>query len=139
MINLEICLKLIAGMQIFIAIVNLFLVRILGWEKDVRQMPLLVREVFQVHLWFISVILLIFGFLTWRFAAEMQSGSNAVATWLAGAMGLFWLLRVILQVVYYSGSHWRGQAGRTLIHVMCLAIYSGMMAVDLWAFLQGKF
>ena len=35
--------------QILIAVLNLFLVRIMGWRPDLDRMPLLIREVFQVH------------------------------------------------------------------------------------------
>jgi hypothetical protein len=83
------------------------------------------REVFQVHVWFISITLAIFGVMTWRFSGELASGSNEVAQWLAAGVGLFWGIRTVLQVVYYSSSHWRGKAGRTVAHVALLCIYGG--------------
>lgn len=69
--------------------------------------------------------------LTWRFATEMANGSNPVATWVAAAIGLFWGVRSVLQVTYYSASHWRSQPGRTLVHIAVLLAYGGMATVYL--------
>lgn len=128
----ELLLAAAAG-QIFIALLNLFLARLMRWQEDLRRIPLLIREVFHIHSWFISVTLTIFGVLTWRFAREMATGAQPLASWLAAAIGLFWGVRTILQVTYYSSSHWRGQAGRTVIHICLLLAYGGMAATYLIA------
>ncbi len=126
-------LKTAAAAQIAVAVLNLFLTRILNWKQDVLKMPLLLREVFYVHAWFISVTLAIFGVLTWRFSVEIASRSESVAQWLAAAIGIFWAFRTALQVFYYSASHWRGQFQRTLIHVTLLLLYGGMAGVYLFS------
>jgi len=123
--NLRGFLILAAALQLGIAALNLFLVPLLKWKADVARMPLLVREVFYVHAWFISVTLAIFAVLTLRFSEEMALGGNVVARWLAVGIAFFWAIRTVLQVAYYSSSHWRGQPGRTAIHVVLLLLYGG--------------
>jgi len=123
--GLQVALIAAGAGQIGIAVINLFLVRLMRWEEDLARMSLLVREVFWIHGWFISAMLTLFGILTLRFAAEMSAGENPVLQWLAGAIGIFWALRAVLQVTHYSPSHWRGQPGRTLIHILILIIYPG--------------
>ena len=118
-----------ALIQLGIAVLNLFLVRLLGWQRDLESMPLLVREVFRVHAWFISITLALFGIWTWRFVEELANGDNLVARWLAAGIGLFWAIRTVLQVTYYSRSHWRGQTGRTIIHFALLMIYGALALV----------
>jgi hypothetical protein len=130
-------LKAAALAQISIAVLNLFLTRLLKWKGELLQMPLLLREVFHVHAWFISVTLAIFGVITWRFSNEMASGSQVMAQWLAMTVGLFWAFRTVLQVCYYSSSHWRGQILRTAIHVTLLLMYGGMAGVYLYSSLGG--
>lgn len=130
-------LEIAAVLQFGIALLNLFLSRLLGWREAILQMPLLVREVFWVHAWFISVTLVIFAVMTLRFARQMAGGGNPVCEWLAGAIGLFWLIRTVLQITYYSSSHWRGQLGRTIAHVALLVTYGGFAATYLWAAFGG--
>jgi len=121
-------LRLAAVFQLAIATLNLFLVPLLRWEQPVAAMPLLMREVFHVHAWFISITLAIFAILTWRFAGEMAGAGNPLAKWLAMGIGVFWATRTVLQTTYYSSSHWRGHAGRTVVHVLLLVVYGGFSA-----------
>ena len=126
--KLEIVLYVVAAAQLGVAVVNLFLVRLLGWRTDLERMPLLIREVFVVHAWFISTTLAIFGAITLRFAPDFAAASHEVFRWLAGGIGFFWALRTVLQMTYYSSSHWRGRTGRTIIHIVLLATYGGCAA-----------
>jgi len=84
----QLALQIAAFAQLGIAILNLFLVRILKWKEDLNQLPLLLREVFYVHSWFISLILTIFAVMTLQFGAEMVSGTNPACSWLAGCIGI---------------------------------------------------
>src|SRR6266850_3748066 len=137
--HILICLlQAVAIGQIAVAILNLFLVRLMKWESDLGRMPLLVREVFQVHAWFISVTLAIFGTLTWRFAGEMAAGSNPIGQWLCAGIGLFWAIRTVLQVTYYSSSHWKGRFDRTVTHFLLLFAYGGMALLYLYVGFGGR-
>jgi hypothetical protein len=129
---LPLLLQCAAELQLAIALLNLFLVPLLNWQHDLARMPLLLREVFQVHAWFISITLTMFASMTWRFAAEMAGGANPVCQWLATGIGLFWGIRTVLQVAYYSSSHWRGHPGRTVAHVALLILYGGFASIYLW-------
>jgi len=135
--TLALVLRFAALLQLGIALLNLCLVRLLHWRSDLDRMPLLLREVFQVHAWFISITLVIFGSITWRFADELALKANSVGQWLAVGIGSFWAIRAVLQVTYYSSFHWRGRFDRTAAHVLLLVIYSGFAAVYLLAGLHG--
>ncbi len=129
-------LRAAAVSQALIAVLNLFLVPMMRWRDDMARIPLLIREVFQVHAWFISVTLSIFAALTWRFT-EQLIGGNPLGSWLAAAIGAFWALRAVLQVTYYSASHWRHRPDRTLIHIALLLTYGGFAVVYLSAAVFG--
>lgn len=60
---LENVLRLAAVGQICLAVLNFNIVRVMGWRDEVARMPSLVREVFHVHTWFISITLGIFAAL----------------------------------------------------------------------------
>src|SRR3712207_4075595 len=110
---LEIGLRIAAVAQFAIALINLSLVRLMNWRADLERMPLLIREVFHVHLIFITITVATFAVLTWRFASEIAARANATAVWLAAAIGIFWAIRSVVQWTHYSGSHWRGDPTRT--------------------------
>jgi hypothetical protein len=129
--TLRLLLSVSAVLQVAIAILNVGLVRFLKWKDDLDRLPLLLRQVIMAHLWFISLTLAIFGVMTWRFSTEMSTGSGRGSVWLAGAIGLFGAVRAVVQVAYYSASHWRGRAGRTMIHAALILVYGGMGSVYL--------
>src|ERR1700722_12934918 len=114
--HLPTLLRIVAAAQIGLSILSLCLPRILDWKADIARMPLLVRQVFEIHSWFIALTLAIWGVLTWRFAPEMAQASTPIAQWLCAAIGIFWGVRCVLQWTHYSISHWRGNPIRTVIH-----------------------
>jgi len=123
-------LRIAAAAQLAIALLNLFLVRLLDWKADLDRLPLLLREVFHVHCWFISITLGIFGVMTLRFADAMAASSNETCRWLTAGIGIFWAIRTVLQVTYYSSGHWHGRPVRTAMHVALLATYGGLALVS---------
>lgn len=125
-----------AAGQFAISMLNLRIPKLLHWEEDLARLPLLVREVFQVHVWFITITLLVFSSTTVRFAAELAAGSLPLGRWLCCAIGLFWLIRTIIQVTYYSSSHWRGLPSRTAIHFILLGAYGALAGTYLTAGLR---
>jgi hypothetical protein len=127
--NLDLLLRAAALAQLGIAGLNLVLVRIMNWKPELDRAPLLIREVFRVHCIFISITLTIFGILTWHFAPEMAAAVDPLGVWLAAAIGGFWGIRSVMQWLYYSPSHWHGNAGRTLIHFVLFFGYAAFAAV----------
>jgi len=126
---LDLALRAAAIAQFAVAILNLFLIRIMKWKPDLERAPLLVREVFRIHVVFISITLSIFGALSWQFAHEIARAASPLAIWLAVAIGLFWFVRSVMQWLHYSASHWRGNSLRTLIHWALFFGYGAMAVV----------
>ncbi len=122
-----------ASGQLALAALNLRLDKLLHWEAELDKMSQLLREVFFVHKWFISITLAIFGVITLRFAGEMSEGLIPMGRWLAVGIGAFWAIRTLIQWLYYSKSHWAGDTGRTLVHWILTICYGGSAAVYLIA------
>ncbi len=129
MAHLELGLRIVAVAQIALAALSLCLPRILNWKPDIDRMSPLVRDVFAIHSWFIALTLVIWGVLTWVFAGEFAHAPTALSRWLCAVIGIFWGVRCILQWTHYSPSHWRGQAGRTVIHWTLFLGYAAWTAV----------
>ena len=127
-----------AAAQLSVAVLNLFLVRIMKWEEEVARMPQLVREVFHVHAWFITITLAIFGVVTIRFVEELAAGTNNLGRWLAAGIGIFWLIRWLMQFFYYDSSHWRGKRAETIVHIVLIFLYGSLAGVYLLTAFQGQ-
>ena len=135
--NLELFLRVAALAQLGIVVLNLFLVRLMNWRPDLEAMSLLIREVFQIHMYFISITLAIFGVLTWRFAGELATAAQPLCVWLAIGIGIFWAIRSVMQWSHYSTVHWRGDRLRTAIHWTLFLGYGTFAAVYFTAATRG--
>jgi hypothetical protein len=127
--HLELFLRLAALAQLGVAVLNLFLIQIMKWERDLVSAPLLIREVFQIHTYFISITLAIFGTLTWRFAGDIARAAHPLCVWLAFGIGCFWSIRSVMQWSHYSSSHWHDDRFRTVIHWTLFLGYGALGAV----------
>jgi hypothetical protein len=127
--HLETLLRVVALMQFGLAVLSLCLPCLLDWKEEIGRMSLLVREVFEIHAWFIALTLVIWSVMTWRFAPEMAHAPTMLARWLCGAIGFFWGLRAVLQWTHYSASHWRGIRDRTVIHWLLTFGYAAWAGV----------
>lgn len=131
--KLELLLRLAALAQLGVVFLNLFLIRIMNWRPDLDAMPLLLREVFRIHVYFISITLAIFGAVTWQFAGDIANAAHPICVWLAIGIGVFWAIRSVMQWTHYSAVHWRGDRLRTVIHWMLFLGYGAFAAVYLTA------
>jgi len=118
--------------QLAVAALNLRLEAILGWKPHLETLPPLMREVFVVHKWFISITLVIFATLTLRFAGEIASGASSLGRWLAAAIGIFWAIRTVIQWCYYGRDNWRGKGRETAVHWILTLVYGGWTALYLF-------
>lgn len=131
--HLDSLLRLAAAGQLFIAILGPMIPRLLDWREPIARMPLLVREVFHVHTFFIGLTCAIFGTLTWVFAADIATAAHPMLRWFAFSLGLFWGIRCVMQWAFYSTSHWRGLLPQTVAHWTLFLGYGGFTAAYLLA------
>lgn len=129
---LELLLAAAALAQTVVAILNLQLERILGWKAAIAGLPPLIREVFVVHKWFISITLFGFAAITLRFAPEIAGGASELSRWIAAVIGLFWSIRTFIQWGYYSHNHWIGKRRETAVHWTLTFAYAGLAGVYLF-------
>lgn len=130
--HLESLLVIAAAGQLIVALLNLRLEKILQWSAPLASLPSLMREVFVVHKWFISIAVVIFALFTLRFADALGSGHDAMARWMSASIGAFWAIRTVLQWSYYGSEHWRGKGRETAVHWILTLVYGGWAALYGW-------
>lgn len=94
----------LAGLvQVAIAAANCFLPKKPKYRENLKRVSPIVRQVFLVHAGYVVGVLLLFAAVNFEFSSDLNSG-RSLGRFLAGAMALFWLCRVPLQVCYYDAS-----------------------------------
>jgi hypothetical protein len=89
------------ALQLVIIAGNFVLPKKLQCRENLARVSPMIREVFIVHWVYIVFVLGIFVSLSFWFAPEL-AGASRLGRYLSGAIALFWLLRVPIQLFFYD-------------------------------------
>ena len=118
----------IAG-AIHIALIaaNFVLPQRIGCRENLPRVSPLIRQIFIVHWIYIVLVLAIFASLCLFFAQDL-AGASSLGRFLAGAMAIFWLLRIPFQFLFYDPEvrrqHRLGDVAYTVAISYLAAIFS---------------
>jgi hypothetical protein len=101
--GLLLLLWLAGFVQLAIAFANFFLPTRLSYRENLSRVSPIIRQIFVVHWIYIVGVVLLFALLTFGFAGELASG-HGLGRFLATAIGLFWLFRAPVQLLYYDAT-----------------------------------
>lgn len=98
-----------------------------SWKEELKRLSLINRQIMTIHTFFIALVLLLLGILC------LSSGEQLVHTVLGRrlclGMGVFWVLRLIIQFFGYSSALWKGKRFETIMHVLFALLFSYMSIV----------
>ncbi len=97
-------------------------------QERLAGVPAYVRQIFYVHWVYIVIVLGMFAALCFRFAPEL-AGASALGRFLSGFMAAFWLLRIVLQILYYDKEIRRENRVLDSLYLVALAVLVGVFGV----------
>ena len=89
------------GVQLALAVANLWVPKVLRYRQNLAKLSPMVRQVFIVHSVYLVLVLLGFSGLCFFFAPQLASG-QPLGRSICAFLAFFWLLRVGLQFGYYD-------------------------------------
>lgn len=132
---IAITLLRIAGiLLLLLAAVNLYVPKRFAWAEELPRLSLLNRQIFVVHAAFIVLMILLMAALTLALPGDLMAPSRLSRALLAG-MGLFWIVRLLVQWFVYDSRIWRGHRFYTVMHYVFTALwiyFSATFAFALW-------
>ena len=86
-----------------------------------------------VHTFFIAIVLLLMGVLCLSSSQELVN--TPFGKRIALGIGIFWLLRLLVQFFWYSSKTWKGKNFETFIHVLfsILWTYLSIIFISVYA------
>ena len=110
----------VAGtIQMAIVLANAVLPAKLNVHEGMAGVPLFLRQVFVVHWVYIVLTVSLFSLVCFFFARDLAGGSR-LGRFLCIAMGVFWGLRLPLQLFYYDAELRRRNRVLDLAYVLSL-------------------
>lgn len=115
--NIHTHLQIVGALLLALGLAHIYFVRFFGWKEEIAGLSLFTRQVFIVHCFFIALLLVLLGMLSWFYAdALLQPGPLSRAV-LEGMLA-FWICRLIVQFFVYQPAIWRGRPFYTVMHVL---------------------
>jgi hypothetical protein len=122
--TLELHLRIIGGLLLLLAMLNVFIPKRFGWGEELQRLTLFTRQVFIVHCFFIILTLTMMGLLTLVFAPALLQPAPLTSA-ILGGLAIFWLTRLVIQFFFYSPALWRSNRFNTAMHIVfsCAWVY----------------
>jgi alginate O-acetyltransferase complex protein AlgI len=115
--------------------------RQLHWKTDLAKLESFNRKLLWVHGGFAVYTIVAFGVMTLLLHDSMLRGERAALV-LAFFIGVYWLLRIIVDFVYYSHEDWpKGKQfviGHTLLTLLFVFLSSSYLTVAIWSISTGR-
>lgn len=125
---MEIHYKIIGILLIALAFVHVIFPKYFKWEKELKSLSLINRQIMEVHTFFIALVVFLIGLLCLTSANELIN--TELGKKVSLGFGIFWSFRLIIQFFGYSSKLWKGKKMETIVHI----IFS-----ILWAYLSYVF
>jgi hypothetical protein len=108
-------IEIIGCLLIPLALVHTIFPKYFNWEQELSSLSIINRQMMKVHTFFIALVVFLMGVLC------LSSSSELVQTPLGKkvslGLGVFWLLRLIIQFFGYSMTLWKGKTFETIVHI----------------------
>ncbi len=96
--------------------------RYFKWKEELAPLRLLHRQMMQVHTAFIALTVFLMGVLCLTSAYELVA--TPLGRRICSLLGIFWTLRLLVQLFGYSTKLWKGKPFETIVHVLFFGLWA---------------
>ena len=115
--NVDLALKVAGALLVVLGFAHSLFGRYFKWDRELAKLSVLTRQIFQVHCFFISLLLIWMGACT-LFYTNALLGSGTLSRVVLTGFVVFWLTRLAFQLFVYDPAIWRGHPFYTVMHVV---------------------
>ena len=109
-------LKLLGVLLVVLSLIHVVFPKYFNWNKELRYLSLINRQMMTVHTFFIALIVFMMGILCLTSSNELIDTN--LGKRISLGLGLFWLIRLFIQLFIYSSKLWRGKTFESSIHLL---------------------
>jgi hypothetical protein len=109
-------LKIIGVLLISLAIIHVFFPKYFQWEKDLKPLSLINKQMMTTHTFFIALTVFLIGSLCLTSATDLMETN--LGKKISLGIAAFWIIRLFFQLFVYSKRLWKGKKLETTIHII---------------------
>jgi len=109
-------LKIIGSVLVLLAVMHVGFPRYFNWKNEFQSVSLINRQMMYVHAFFIALGIFLAGLLCIFSSKELVE--TTLGRRIVLGLGIFWMIRLIIQFVGYSSLLWKGKRFETIVHIV---------------------
>ena len=113
---MELNLKIIGSCLILLGLIHTVFPKQFNWKQELSLLSIVNKEMMYVHTFFIAFTLFLIGLLCMTSSGDLVS--TTFGKRISLGLGVFFLLRLLVQFFGYSSKTWRGKIFETTVHVL---------------------
>lgn len=129
---MEIHLKIIGGLLIFLALLHGIFPKYFNWKQELSALSIANRQIMYVHSFFIALMVLLIGLLCITSSDELIN--TPLGKRVSLGIGIFWGIRLFIQFFGYSSKLWIGKTFETVVHILFSIFWTYLTVIFLRAY-----
>lgn len=121
--------KIIGVLLIALALVHIVFPKYFNWDKELKSLSLINRQMMTIHTFFIALTVLLMGLLCLTSSTEIIETN--LGKKISLGLGLFWTVRLVIQFFGYSTDLWKGKKFETFMHIMFSLLWTYLSIIFL--------
>lgn len=113
---MELHLKIAGIILVVLAFIHICFPKYFNWEKELKPLSLINRQMIYVHTFFIALVIFLMGLLCFFYAPDITN--TRLGKKLSFGLFIFWAIRLLFQFFVYSPRLWRGKKFETIVHII---------------------
>lgn len=115
-------IQLIGYGLILLALIHAIFPRAFDWKNQLATLTLINRQLMTVHTFFIALTVFLMGVLCVTSADQLTT--TPLGKKILFGLAIFWAIRLLTQLFWYSPDLWKGKIRETSIHILFLIIWT---------------
>ena len=129
---MEIHYKISGIILIILAFTHITFPKYFNWNKELRTLSLVNRQMMTVHTFFIGLTVFLMGLLCLSSSHELIE--TPFGKKISLGLGIFWTIRLFIQFFGYSPTLWKGKAFETIMHILFSILWTYYSIIFLWTY-----
>ncbi len=113
---MDLHLKIIGILLVALSFIHVIFPKYFKWKEELASLSIMNRQMMHVHSFFIAFTVLLMGLLCLTSTDEMQH--TVLGRRICLGLGIFWTIRLFIQIFGYSSKLWRRKKFETTVHVL---------------------
>jgi len=131
---MEVHVRIIGAVLLLLAVIHVGFPRYFDWAENLRSLSLINRQMMKVHTLFIALVVLLMGLLCITSSYDLVH--TPLGQRISLGLGIFWSIRLVIQLFGYSSELWKGKLFETTVHILFSLLWVYLSATFILTYLN---